>query len=146
MDIKLFKQILKEFENSTIHKLEISEKEFTVKMEKKPETTEIIKTIEPQQMVQKEAMIEASNDVIKHQFTPVESPLVGTYYDSPSPDSAPFIKVNQQVSEGDVLCIVEAMKVMNEIRSPMAGKIKKIHVQNETMVEYGQVLIEIEAV
>jgi len=146
MDIKLFKQILKEFENSTIHKLEISENDFTVKMEKKPETTEIIKTIEPQHVVQNQVKTEQVDNVPTNDFTSVESPLVGTYYHSPSPDSAPFIQVNQQVKEGDVLCIVEAMKVMNEIRSPISGTIKKIHIPNETMVEYGQVLIEIEAV
>ena len=143
MDIKLFKQILKEFENSTIHKLEITEKDFTVKMEKKPETTEIIKTVEPVTPVQHQK--NTNQDTPANQYTCVESPLVGTFYDAPSPDSAPYVQLNQQVSEGDVLCIVEAMKVMNEIRSPIAGRIKKIHIPNETMVEYGQVLIEIEA-
>lgn len=144
MDIKLFKRILKEFEGSTIHKLEISEKDFTVKMEKKDEHVEC--TNHPENILHSPTK-DLSNELVKeNQYTCIESPLVGTYYDAPSPESAPFIKINQKVSEGDVLCIVEAMKVMNEIRSPIAGTIKHIRVSNETMVEFGQVLIEIEEV
>lgn len=145
MDIKLFRQILKEFEKSTIHKLEIGEKDFTVKMEKKPEGQIVTNTLShtPIQKVVTSEVVEPEKQ--KNHFEIVESPLVGTFYNSPSPDSAPFIKVNQAVNEGDVLCIVEAMKVMNEIRSPYSGIVKKIHIENESMVEYGQCLIEIEA-
>lgn len=144
MDIKLFKRILKEFENSSIHKLEVTEKDFTVKMEKKPDQIKVVQGM-TKGLVEENAINEEATEDISRYKT-VESPLVGTFYDSPSPDSSPFIKVNQRVNEGDVLCIVEAMKVMNEIRSPLSGVVKNIHVSNETMVEYGQVLIEIEAV
>jgi acetyl-CoA carboxylase biotin carboxyl carrier protein len=70
---------------------------------------------------------------------------VGTYYNAPSPESSPYISIGQEIKEGEVVCIVEAMKVMNEIRSPKSGVVKKIHVKNESMVEYGQPLIEFEA-
>ncbi|MFP4478864.1 MAG: acetyl-CoA carboxylase biotin carboxyl carrier protein [Candidatus Izemoplasmatales bacterium] len=143
MDIKQFRKIVKEFEKSTIHKLEIIEKDFTVKMEKNEEKQVLV---EP---VQTKTISPSSSPEIpspkENNFTKVKSPLVGTYYHSPSPDNPAFVKVNQTVSKGDVLCIVEAMKVMNEIRSPIDGVIKDIKIKNETMVEYGQVIMEIEA-
>ena len=74
----------------------------------------------------------------------VKSPLVGTYYAASSPDSAPFVKVGDKVSKGQVLGIVEAMKLMNEIESEFDGTVKKILVENEQMVEFGQPMFVIE--
>jgi len=68
----------------------------------------------------------------------VTSPIVGTFYRAPSPDSDPFVQVGQHVSAGDTLCIVEAMKLMNEIESDMSGTIVKILVENAQPVEYNQ--------
>jgi acetyl-CoA carboxylase biotin carboxyl carrier protein len=73
----------------------------------------------------------------------VKSPIVGTYYESPSPGAPPFIKVGDTVAQGQVLCIVEAMKLMNEIESDVAGEIVKMHVKNGQPVEYGQPLFAI---
>jgi len=73
----------------------------------------------------------------------VKSPIVGTYYEAPSPGSPPFIKVGDTVSVGQVLCIVEAMKLMNEIESDVAGEVVKILVTNNQPVEYGQSLFSI---
>ncbi|HLJ78384.1 MAG TPA: acetyl-CoA carboxylase biotin carboxyl carrier protein [Acidobacteriaceae bacterium] len=70
----------------------------------------------------------------------VKSPIVGTFYESPSPGSPPFIKIGDQVEAGQVLCIVEAMKLMNEIESDGAGEVVKRFVQNGQPVEYGQSL------
>ena len=74
----------------------------------------------------------------------VKSPLVGTYYAASSPDSAPFVKVGDKVSKGQVLGIVEAMKLMNEIESEFDGTVKEIQVENEQMVEFGQPMFVIE--
>ena len=76
--------------------------------------------------------------------TQVKSPLVGTFYSSPSPDEPPFVLVGQEVREGDTLCIIEAMKVMNEIKAPCSGKDVRIMAQPGDMVEYNQVLCIIE--
>lgn len=76
--------------------------------------------------------------------TQVKSPLVGTFYSSPSPDEPPFVLVGQEVREGDTLCIIEAMKVMNEIKAPCSGKVVRIMAQPGDMVEYNQVLCVIE--
>lgn len=74
----------------------------------------------------------------------LRSPVVGTFYTSPSPDDRPFVKEGQKVSRGDVLCIVEAMKLMNEISSPVDGIIKRIFPENDEMVEFDGPLMEIE--
>jgi acetyl-CoA carboxylase biotin carboxyl carrier protein len=73
----------------------------------------------------------------------VKSPIVGTFYDAPSPDADPFVKVGDQVSNGQVLCIVEAMKLMNEIEADAAGEIVKMYVKTGQPVEYGQPLFAI---
>ena len=74
----------------------------------------------------------------------ITAPIVGTFYRSPAPDQAPFKEVGDRVSADDVVCIVEAMKVMNEIRAQVSGKIRKILVENSTAVEYGQPLFLVE--
>ena len=76
--------------------------------------------------------------------TQVKSPLVGTFYSSPAPEEPPFVLVGQTVKEGDTLCIVEAMKTMNEIKAPCGGKVVRIMAQPGDMVEYNQVLCIIE--
>ncbi len=70
----------------------------------------------------------------------IKAPMVGTFYRSPSPDAKPFVEVGQAVKEGDVVCIIEAMKLMNEIDADAAGVIKAILVENGQPVEYGQPL------
>jgi oxaloacetate decarboxylase alpha subunit len=74
----------------------------------------------------------------------VKSPLIGTFYRAPSPHSPPFVEIGSIVKKGTTLCIVEAMKVMNEIKADCTGRIKKILVENGSPVEYGQILFLIE--
>ena len=74
----------------------------------------------------------------------VESPLVGTFYSAPSPDAAPFVQVGDRVTPDTVICIIEAMKVMNEIKAEKTGVVKEIVAQNGQPVEYGQVLLILE--
>jgi acetyl-CoA carboxylase biotin carboxyl carrier protein len=73
----------------------------------------------------------------------VKSPIVGTFYSSPSPDAAPFVKPGDKVSKGQVVCIVEAMKLMNEIECDVAGEVVRALVENGSPVEYGQALFAI---
>jgi acetyl-CoA carboxylase biotin carboxyl carrier protein len=72
------------------------------------------------------------------------APLVGTFYHAPAPDVPPFVEIGDQVNDGDVVCIVEAMKSMNEIQSDIKGVVKEICVENAQMVEFGQVLFKID--
>lgn len=78
------------------------------------------------------------------QGTTVKSPIVGTFYASPAPEKPVFVKVGQQVKKGDVLFIIESMKLMNEVVSEYDGEVTKIFVQNEQAVEYGQPILQIE--
>ena len=74
----------------------------------------------------------------------ITSPMVGTFYTAPSPDAKPFVQVGDTIKEGDVVCIVEAMKLMNEIDSEVSGKIVEVCVENGQPVEFGQVLMYVE--
>jgi acetyl-CoA carboxylase biotin carboxyl carrier protein len=78
-------------------------------------------------------------------LTPIKSPMVGTFYRSPAPDADPYIEENSPVDVGQTVCIVEAMKLMNEIESDVRGRIAKILVENAQPVEFGQVLFLVEA-
>lgn len=141
MDIRKFKRILKEFENSSISKLEITDKDMTIKLEKNSNNElNSDKEIITAQKVNK-PLVEI---VTEDKGFILESPLVGTFYDSPSPDSKPFVSVNQKVEKGEVVFIVEAMKVMNEIKSPVTGIIKKIYPANGDALEYGQKVMVIQ--
>lgn len=147
MDLRQLKSIISTFEESNVDKLEIIEKDFTVKLEKRCNVAPvpvsqsyIVPNHTPQTSGAKPEEVKQSNPYFE-----IKAPLVGTFYDAPSPDSKPFVSINQKVREGEVLFIIEAMKVMNEIKAPIAGVIKKVHVQNAAMVEFGQVIMEIEA-
>lgn len=88
----------------------------------------------------KEDVVEFVGENLKE----VKAPLIGTFYESPDPDSPAFVSVGDHVEKGDTLCIVEAMKLMNEIKSEFIGKVVEIKAANESMVEYGQTLFVIE--
>lgn len=88
----------------------------------------------------KEDVVEFVGENLKE----VKAPLIGTFYESPDPDSPAFVSVGDHVEKGDTLCIVEAMKLMNEIKSEFTGKVVEIKAINESMVEYGQTLFVIE--
>lgn len=88
----------------------------------------------------KENVVEFAGENLKE----VKAPLIGTFYESPDPDSPAFVSVGDHVEKGDTLCIVEAMKLMNEIKSEFTGKVVEIKATNESMVEYGQTLFVIE--
>ncbi len=147
MDLRQIRNLMKEFEESKIHKLEINDKDFSIKLEKEdnkyfstPSRLPVSSFTENVQVKEEDGeseLEEANNNYL------VKAPLVGTFYHSPSPESEPFVRINQKVNIGDVLFIVEAMKVMNEITSPVSGTIVSINVKDTSMVEYDQVVMEI---
>jgi len=81
----------------------------------------------------------------KSSYLEVKSPMVGTYYSAPEPGAKPYLTVGDRISKGQILCIIEAMKIMNEIESEFDGVVKEILAQNSHPVEYGQVLFRIDA-
>lgn len=89
------------------------------------------------------AAVEAPKVEVK-KGTPITSPMVGTFYEASSPGAAPFVSFGQAISSGQVVCIIEAMKLMNEIEAEVSGKITEICVKNGEPVEFGQVLMYVE--
>ncbi len=86
---------------------------------------------------------QVAEESVRHYYK-VTSPMVGTFYKAPSPDSPAFAEVGTSVSKGQTLCIIEAMKLMNELESEVSGVVRKICVENGAPVEFGQVLMEVE--
>lgn len=145
MNNRELKTIIKLFEESTLAKMKLQKDEISIELKKR---IEVESNFEPKvryqenvKQVIKEPEASQKNTV---NFTEVKAPLVGTFYEAPSPDQAAFVKVGDLVKKGDTLFIIEAMKVMNEITAPKDGKIQAIHVQNNDMVMYDQVVMEIE--
>ena len=151
MDIRKVKKLIEMLEESNLEEIEIQEGEESVRLVKnkpnnllssQPVYTESIQTIEDRpaerskEVSEEPAEEENSGDLIN-------SPMVGTFYASASPGSKPFVSVGDHVNEGDVVCIVEAMKMMNEIKSEFSGEVLSINVENSQPVEYGQTLFEI---
>lgn len=145
MDIKQIKRIMKEFESSSVHKLEISENEFTIKLEK--ETPQLISSVPPQPQVSSlpeyPPMEKGSEEPEENNALQVKSPIVGTFYSKPAPTSEPFVKEGDKVLKGQVLFIVEAMKVMNEIVAPENGLVRKVFKQDGDLVEFEELVLEI---
>ena len=131
---KKIKKIIKMFEKANVTKMELEFRKFTIKLEK-PDSESTMKGLKTSQSQ------EAANYVKRGVW--VLSPLVGTYYDAPNRASNPFVSVGDEVKENDVLCVIEAMKIMNELRSNIRGRVAEIAVSNQSMVQYNQPLIRI---
>ncbi len=132
MKIEDIEKIIHMFEKAKISTLELEVDDVKIKLDKK----EAI--IQPVAINNTQAIDDAQPDV--NDGEAVTSPIVGTFHTRPFPDSEPFVNLGDRVKKGDKLCIIEAMKVMNEIISPYDGVVKKILVTNGKMVEYGQEL------
>ena len=139
MDLRKLKALIELVQSSGISELEITEGEERVRISRTG-----VPFAAPQQMMLAEPMVAvaAPAEPVEEGHI-VKSPMVGTFYRSPSPGSPSFIEVGQTVSEGQTLCIIEAMKLLNEIESDAAGVVKKILVESGQPVEYGQPLFVI---
>ncbi|MGQ9602951.1 MAG: acetyl-CoA carboxylase biotin carboxyl carrier protein [bacterium] len=94
----------------------------------------------PRQVEKVEKVEKVESKQIEEAYLEIKSPMVGTFYRAPSPGSKPYVEVGDRVEKGQVVCIIEAMKLMNEIQSEVSGKVTKILVENAQPVEYGQTL------
>lgn len=88
--------------------------------------------------------VDSKPPVAEKKYVEIKSPMVGTFYAAPAPDAPAYVKLNQKISVGQVVCIVEAMKLMNEIESEVAGTVSKIMIENGQPVEFGQILFLID--
>ncbi len=144
MDIRKVKKLIELLEESGISEIEISEGEESVRISRYPNPG-MMSFAPPQQHYAPppEQKSEQSQEPAPkgHQVT---APMVGTFYASPSPGSKPFVEIGSQVAVGDTLCIIEAMKMMNQIEADVAGKVVSVLVENGDPVEFGQPLFRIE--
>ena len=151
MDIRKVKKLIEMLENSSLNEIVIKEGEESVKLVKSAGSFQAPQMITPSSQVMespssetetKETSETAEAKIINGKS--INSPMVGTFYSSPNPGAEPFVKVGDKVSEGDVLCIIEAMKMMNEVKSDYNGIIKEILISDAEPVEYGEALFVIE--
>ena len=143
MDIRKVKKLIEMLEASDLEELEITEGEESVKLVKRTTQSNSSKEIKEQISSPKaeETEQQAANEKVqKIEGEEITSPMVGTFYTASSPGADAFVKVGDKVNEGDVVCIVEAMKMMNEIKSDFSGTVSKILVENSDPVEFGQPL------
>jgi acetyl-CoA carboxylase biotin carboxyl carrier protein len=148
MDLRKLKTLIDLVAESDIAELEVTEGEGKVRIVKSSAMpqNQMVMMQQPQQMHQQmmpaAAPIAASTPVAAAipEGNIVKSPMVGTFYRSANPGSAPFVDIGKSITAGDTLCIIEAMKLLNEIESDFTGNIKQILVENGQPVEYGQPL------
>ena len=143
MDIRKIKKLIEMLQESDLNEIEIQEGEESVRISRGS-----MKSIEVQSVPiesDKADVLSTNNDSAKIKSgSSIKSPIVGTFYRKPAPDKPPFIDIGSHVSAGDVVCIVEAMKMMNEIKSEFAGQVTAINVEDGAPVEFGQSLIVID--
>ena len=135
MDTEKIKSIMQMFEESQISKMDLTDGDLHITLEKDVEVKQVVAPVVGQS-VQEEKTEEKTG-------TPIKSPIVGTYYQSSGAGKEPYVKVGDTIQEGDTICIIEAMKVMNEIKATVSGKILSIEVQDGETVEYDQTLMMI---
>lgn len=143
IDLDKVRELIAMLEESTLTELEIKTEDQRVRLSKAGPSFAPVAAAAP--AAAPSATVPTGSEPAADEGTFVTSPFVGTFYRSPSPDSEPFVKVGDQVSPGQTLCIVEAMKLMNEIESEIEGKIVEILVENGKPVEFGDRLFRVEA-
>ncbi len=153
--LELTKNLISEFDKSTSDYFEIHISEFSLTLKKGSSNQQAAAVSENKikapiinaapalpaaaEEIQTEPKADAKN------LQEIKSPIVGVFYEAKNPESEPFVKVGQNVKKGDVLCILESMKMMNEIRSDYDGTVKEIKCKNEELVEFGQVMFVLES-
>jgi len=165
IDLRYVKKLIEMIDESSVDSIEISsDKGLKIRISKSPQQRGAVQVATP---VQVPAMLAAAPmvarptpsegvsampetegggraEAAKESHLEVKSPMVGTYYSAPEPGAKPYVSVGMRVSKGQIVCIIEAMKIMNEIESEYSGVIKEILVQDAQPVEYGQVLFRID--
>ena len=148
MDIRKVKKLIEMLESSELEVIEIQEGEESVRLVKKQTETVVSHLTQNQaDPITEKTVIghsqEALSTIKAADGEVITSPMVGTFYAAPSPGAKPFISVGDEIQEGDIVCIVEAMKMMNEIKSDFSGKVTSVLVENSEPVEFGQALFTV---
>ena len=153
IDLRYLKKLVEMLDQSSVDSIELSsDKGVKIRISKTPQQRGTVQVAAPMAMPQ---MVPAASpaapaaaapkaEPAKSNLLEVKSPMVGTYYGAPEPGAKPYISVGDRISKGQILCIIEAMKIMNEIESEFDGVVKEISAENAHPVEYGQVLFRID--
>jgi acetyl-CoA carboxylase biotin carboxyl carrier protein len=158
IDLRYVKKLVEMLDESSVDSIEISsDKGMKIRISKTPQQRGAVQMTSAMQMpallpaAAPAAAAEAAPSVevpkveaAKPKYLEVKSPMVGTYYGAPEPGAKPYLSVGDRISKGQILCIIEAMKIMNEIESEFDGVVREILAQNAHPVEYGQVLFRID--
>jgi acetyl-CoA carboxylase biotin carboxyl carrier protein len=151
MDIRKVKKLIELLEESGISEIEISEGEESVRISRYPRPGAVTMTQAPMAAPAQAMPAAAPAPTVTADAPPaplrgqqVTAPMVGTFYSGPAPGSKPFVEIGTEVKPGDTLCVIEAMKMMNQIESEFAGRVVSVLVENGSPVEFGQPLFVIE--
>lgn len=153
-NVKVVRELVKIMTSNDLVEIKIKDEEKTIHLRRpEPKVEQVMTQMAPQYM-QAPVSAPASQPVavapsaapavvVDDSLADISSPIVGTFYTSPSPEAGPFVKVGDRVTADTVVCIIEAMKVMNEIKAEVAGVIEQILVSNGQAVEYGQAMFKV---
>jgi acetyl-CoA carboxylase biotin carboxyl carrier protein len=150
MDIRKVKKLIELLEESGISEIEISEGEESVRISRYPKPGTVAMTTAPMAVAPAAPAAAApaaappAPAAAPARGQQVTAPMVGTFYSGPAPNAKPFVEIGTEVKPGDTLCVIEAMKMMNQIESESAGRVVSILVENGSPVEFGQPLFVIE--
>ncbi|MGO1468439.1 MAG: acetyl-CoA carboxylase biotin carboxyl carrier protein [Tissierella sp.] len=151
MDLKDIKDLILAIDTTSIEKVEIEKDDIKINIYKNIEKGKPVKSSKGEEVYLyenkdgygDEEEVKTQEKIDSEDSFIVKSPIVGVYYSASSPNSEPFVKVGQKIEKGDTLCIVEAMKIMNEIEAEMDGEIIEIYAQDEDVIQYGQALLKL---
>ena len=150
MNLKEIKEIINLMNEHGLTEIEVEKGDQKIKLKKSSISGESV-VVEQQPIAQQPVVKAPTGEIEKESLKAqsknlieIKAPLVGTFYRSPSPDAASFVEVGQEIEVGEVVCIVEAMKLMNEIKSEVRGKVVDILAENADPVEFGQIMFLIE--
>ncbi len=157
MDDKAIQQLMKQFDQSSLKELHLVDKDFKLELSKRNEATPVsavasqiaapavaaptVTSSEPVATLPTAAPVASEPD----ELAEIKAPLVGVVYFAPSPDRPVFKKVGDSVKKGEVVCVIEAMKMINDVKSPIDGVIKKVLVKDGSMVEFDEPIFKVEA-
>ena len=143
MDIRKIKKLIEMLQESDLTEIEVQEGEESVRIVRGSNQSFEVKTT-PISHHSIETPVKNNEVLANESGSLIKSPIVGTFYRKPAPDKPPFVDIGSHVNAGDVVCIVEAMKMMNEIKSEYTGKVYSINVEDGEQVEFDQSLIVID--
>ena len=145
MDIRKIKTLIEMLEESNLNEIEVSQGDESVRISKGKDLVDNIENNQINSSNSKQEKVSINEDnTRKLAGNQVKAPLVGTFYRKPSPDSDPFVKVGDIVKKGQVLCMIEAMKTMNEIKSEFDGEVSSIEIEDGQPVEFGQTIVTLD--